>query len=211
MSAIIYIAGTKGGVGKSATSHLVCLGAILQNQPSAYVLTDPKRKVRAEGRPYGILDGRQPKQLADILSVSRTGFAGWVIINGGGNRPAFDEEVAKAADLCILPFRNSDEDTDTVMDDLARIPNSIAWPTAWPTNAFAEHDARCYIDRIVVQFPMRVVSTPIPFVNSVSKLLAESLDVPSSPARQLARRVFATLEDEYDHRIAGEIQKSIAV
>ncbi len=62
-----------------------------------------------------MLDGRKPKQLADILSVSRDGFGGWVIIDGGGNRPAFDEEVAKVVDLCILPFRSSDEDADTVI------------------------------------------------------------------------------------------------
>src|ERR1035438_6163207 len=98
---IVFIGGGKGGVGKSATSHLVCLGAILHNQPSAYVLTDPNRRMRGEGRPYGVLDGRDPQRLANILSVSRNGFNGWVIIDGGGNRPAFDLEIAAAADLCI--------------------------------------------------------------------------------------------------------------
>ena len=106
---IVFIGGGKGGVGKSATSHLVCLGAILHNEPSAYVLTDPNRRMRGEGRPYGVLDGRDPQRLANILSVSRNGFNGWVIIDGGGNRPAFDLEIAAAADLCILPFRASEE------------------------------------------------------------------------------------------------------
>src|SRR5579872_2096888 len=55
---IVFVGGGKGGVGKSATSHLACLGAILCNQPAAYVLTDPSRKMRGEGRPYGVLDGR---------------------------------------------------------------------------------------------------------------------------------------------------------
>jgi hypothetical protein len=200
MTAIVFIGGYKGGVGKSATSHLVCLGAILHNQPAVYVLTDPKRKLREEGRPYGVFDGREPGKLAKILSVSRDSFGGWVIIDGGGNRPAFDEEIAKVADMCILPFRNSDEDVDPIIDDLGRIPNAVAWPTAWPTNAFAEQDAQPYIDKVVKAFPLRVIKTPIPFVNSVSKLLAENLDSPSPPVRQLARKVFEVMAEEYDQR-----------
>jgi hypothetical protein len=200
MTGIVFFGGSKGGVGKSATAHSACLGAILRNQPAAYVLTDPERELRGEGRPYGVLDGRQPRQLADILNVSRDGFGGWVIIDGGGNRPAFDEEVAKVVDLCILPFRASDEDVAPVIKDLTRIPNSVAWPTAWPTNAFAEHDAQCYIDKVTKAFPRRVISPPIPFVNSVSKLLADRLDSPSSPLRQLGRKVFDVMADEYSHR-----------
>jgi predicted nucleic acid-binding protein len=38
---LVFFGGSKGGVGKCATSHLACLGAILCNQPAAYVLTDP--------------------------------------------------------------------------------------------------------------------------------------------------------------------------
>jgi chromosome partitioning protein len=211
MTGIIFFGGGKGGVGKSATSHSACLGAILRNQPAAYVLTDPKRELRGEGRPYGVLDGRDPKKLADIVSVSRDGFSGWVIIDGGGNRPAFDEEVAKVADLCILPFRASDEDADTVIDDLSRIPNALAWPTAWPTNAFAEDDAQSYIDKVTRAFPLRVISTPIPFVNSVSKLLADRLDSPSSPVRQLARKVFDVMSDEFNQRKSNLLEQAIAV
>src|SRR5262249_27785858 len=145
------------------------------------------------------------------LSVSRNGFSGWVIIDGGGNRPAFDEEVANAVDLCILPFRASEEDVDTVSDDLKRIPKAIAWPTAWPTNSFAERAAQFYIDALGKAFPLRVINTPIPFVNSVSDLLAESLNSPSSPVRQLARKVFDVMADEYDQRKTMPAESAIAV
>jgi hypothetical protein len=91
----IFFGGSKGGVGKSATSHLACLGAVLCNQAAAYVLTDPDREIRDKGRPYDVLDGRQPKQLANILSASESTPDGWLIIDGGGNRPAFDSELAK--------------------------------------------------------------------------------------------------------------------
>jgi hypothetical protein len=44
--------------------------------------------------------------------------------------------------------------------------------------------------------------TPIPFVNSVSELLAASLDAPSSPVRRLARKVFDVMSDAFDERQA---------
>lgn len=211
MTSIVFVGGGKGGVGKSATSHLACLGAILRNQPAAYVLTDPNRRIRGEGRPYGVLDGREPQQLANILNVSRSSFNGWLIIDGGGNRPAFDVEVAAEADLCILPFRASEEDLDTVADDLKRIPNAVAWPTAWPTNAFAVRAAQFYIDGLAKAFPLRVINTPVPFVNSVSELLTASLDSPSSPVRQLARKVFDVMVDEYDQRKPPSFEPAIAL
>src|SRR5690242_17152148 len=108
---IVFFAGTRGGVGKTVMSHAACLGAILHDQPAVYVLTDPLRKLREQGRPYGVLDGKEPQALAHILEASRK-TSGWTIIDGGGNRPAFDEAIAAVADLCILPFRNTDEDID---------------------------------------------------------------------------------------------------
>jgi hypothetical protein len=200
MTSIVYIGGGKGGTGKTTTAHLACLGAILRNHPAAYVLTDPQRKVRGEGRPYGVLDGRMPETLAKILSASHSSLNGWLFIDGGGNRPAFDQEISAEADLCLLPFRPSEEDLDTVADDLARLPNAIAWPAAWPTNAFAERAAQFYIDGLAKAFPGRVITQPIPFVNSVSELLASELASPSTAVRQVGRRVFNTIEDWFiDH------------
>jgi hypothetical protein len=207
---VVFIAGSKGGVGKSATAHLACLGAVLRNQPAAYVLTDPNRKIRGEGRPYSVLDGREPNQLANILGASQLTLNGWLIIDGGGNRPAFDAAIAAEANLCILPFRASEEDLDTVADDMRRIPNAVAWPTAWPTNAFAERAAVFYVEALTKAFPLRVINTPIPFVNSVSELLAASLDAPSSPVRQLARRVFDVMADTFDERQAKPTAQAIA-
>lgn len=194
---IVFFGGSKGGVGKSTTSHLACLGAILCNQAAAYVLTDPDRKIRDKGRPYDVLDGTDPKQLAQILKASQSTSDGWLIIDGGGNRPAFDSAIAEEADLCIFSFRPSHEDMDTVSDDMERISGGLAWPTAWPTNLFAIPAAQSFINRLSKKFPGRVITKPIPFVNSASDLLAESLDSPSPPVRRLARRVFSVMEQQY--------------
>jgi hypothetical protein len=174
----------------------------LHDQPAAYVLTDPVRELRGEGRPYSVLDGKEPMALANILKASRSALNGWLIIDGGGNRPAFDDEIADAADLCILPFRPSQEDVDTVSKDMDRIPNALAWPAAWPTNLFAVHAAQSYISRLSKKYPFRVITKPIPFVNSASELLAESLDSLSSPVRRLARKVFSIMEEQFERRSA---------
>lgn len=197
---LVFFGGSKGGVGKSATSHLACLGAILCNQPAAYVLTDPDREIREKGRPYDVLDGRQPKQLANILSASQSTPDGWLIIDGGGNRPAFDSAIAEEVDLCIFPFRPSHEDMDTVSRDMDRIENALAWPTAWPTNIFAIPAAQSFINRLSKKYPSRVITKPIPFVNSASDLLAESLESPSPPVRRLARKVFSVMEQQFERR-----------
>ena len=195
---LVFFGGSKGGVGKSVTSHLACLGAILCNQPAAYVLTDPDREIRGKGRPYEVLDGRQPKQLANILSASQGTPEGWLIIDGGGNRPAFDSAIAEEVDLCIFPFRPSHEDMDTVSTDMDRIAKALAWPTAWPTNIFAIPAAQSFINRLAKKYPSRVITKTIPFVNSASDLLAESLDSPSPPVRRLARKVFSVMEQQFE-------------
>src|SRR5579884_405701 len=107
---LVFFGGSKGGVGKSTNAHLACLGAILSDQPAAYVLTDPDREIRDKGRPYDVLDGRDPNDLANILKASRKTSGGWLIIDGGGNRPAFDAAIAETVDLCMFPFRPSHED-----------------------------------------------------------------------------------------------------
>src|ERR1017187_406704 len=96
---LVAVLGEKGGTTKPATAHLLCLGAYLHGVPAAYVLTDPKRKIRGEGRPYAVLDGRLPEQLAVILQSSASNLNGWLIIDGGSNRPDFDAEVSKHVDM----------------------------------------------------------------------------------------------------------------
>jgi len=197
MSRFIYLGGQKGGTTKTTTAHLLCLGAILRGQPAAYVLTDPNRQIKAEGRPYGVLDGRDPAKLAQIITASQNTQNGWLVIDGGGNRPALDAELATEADLCLLPFRASEEDLDTVALDLTRLPKAIAWPSAWPTNRHAELAAQYLIDGLTKAFPSRVLSPPIYFVNAVSELLGASLDSPSTTVRNAARRAFTIMADHF--------------
>jgi len=200
MSTFVYIGGQKGGTTKTTTAHLLALGAILKGHPSAYVLTDPNRKVRAEGRPYGVLDGRDQGRLAHIIAANQDSLNGWLIVDGGGNRPAMDDALSAEADLCLVPFRPSEEDLDTVAQDLLRMPKAIAWPSAWPTNKYAVKSGQYLIDGLEEAFPGRVIKSPIHFVNSISELLGATLDSPSSPVRNAARKAFSTMSDSVAER-----------
>ena len=211
MTTTVYIGGSKGGTAKTTTAHLASLGAILCNEPATYVVTDPERKVRGEGRPYGVLDGRRPEVLANILSANHSSLNGWLFIDGGGNRQAFDIELAAEADLCLLPFRASEEDLDTVANDLQRLPNALAWPAAWNTNAFAQKATEFYIEGLLQAFPQRVITPPIAYVNSVSELLAASLGSPSTPVRSLARKVFQVIKERCTEESERKLRHQTAI
>ena len=198
MSRLIYVGGQKGGTTKTSTAHLLCLGAILRSEPAAYVLTDPARQLKAEGRPYGVMDGRDPNTLAGIIKASESTPNGWLIVDGGGNRPAFDIAMAQQADLCLLPFRASEEDLEAISKDLQAMPNAIAWPSAWSTNKHAQDAAEYLIQGLEKAFPGRVIAMPIYFVNAVAELLGARLDSPSTPVRNAARRAFGIMTESFD-------------
>jgi chromosome partitioning protein len=203
MSNLLYVGGQKGGTTKTSTGHLLCLGAVLCKQPAAYVLTDPKRQLKSEGRPYGVLDGRDPAKLAQIITANHSNLNGWLVIDGGGNRPDFDKAMAAESTLCILPFRDSEEDLESVALDLKAIPNSLAWPCAWPTNKHAQQAAQRFIAALSKAFPLRVIDPPIYFVNSAKELLDATLGEPSTLVRSAARRAFGIMVDYYDAQGKG--------
>jgi chromosome partitioning protein len=198
MSNIVFVGGQKGGTTKTCTGHLLCLGAILCKQPADYVLTDPKRELKAEGRPYGVIDGRIPAKLAQVIGASHSSENGWLIIDGGGNRQAFDTAMADEANLVLLPFRDSEEDLEAVSLDLKAMPHALAWPSAWPTNAKAQATAQPLIEALSRAFPLRVISPPLYFVNSAKELLGASLDNPSTPVRSAARRAFGIMAEHFE-------------
>jgi len=208
MSNIVYVGGQKGGTTKTTTSHLMCLGAILRKQPAAYVLTDPHRRIKAEGRPYGVLDGRDGTGLAQIITASHNMGNGWLIVDGGGNRPAFDQAMAEQAHLTILPFRASEEDLEAVARDMETMPDALALPSAWSTNKHAQDAARRLIEGLNKAFPGRVIDTPVWFVNSSAELLGASLESPSTAVRNAARHTFGILTAAFEARteLAGEAQ-----
>src|SRR5262249_9096916 len=127
--------------------------------------------------------------------------SGWLFIDGGGNRPAFDLKIYETVELTVIPFRASEEDIDTVAENLRAMPKAFAWPTAWPTNPFAISTAEYLIEGLGKAFPQRIMTRVIPFVNSISDLLTGTLGTPSSSVRQIARKAFETISDYYEAHV----------
>jgi chromosome partitioning protein len=203
MSNLLFVGGRKGGATKTTTSHLFCLGAILKKQPAVYVLTDPEKNLKETGRPYGVMDGRVASELKIILARAACMKNGWVVVDGGGNRPDFDLAVASEADLTIIPFRPSSEDIEMVAKDLGALPRAIALPSAWSKNEKAQKSSRWLIDGLEKAFPGRVIHDPIWFVNAAADLLGTSLESPSTPVRNAARRTFDVVQAAFEvHNLA---------
>lgn len=154
----------------------------------------PARELRPEGWLYGVIDGRDSNKLAHIIEAYRSVQNGWLIVDGGGNQPKFDKTMAAESALCLLPFRNSSEDTDSVWLNLQAIPT----PFAWPTNIFAKTKVQDLLDDLIEEYPDNIIQRPIDFVNSSNDLLARSFDTPSIHSCSVARITFSTMVNYFE-------------
>jgi len=93
------------------------------------------------------------------------------VIDGGGNRPEMDEQLADMASLVLLPFRDSHEDMRTLKRDLDRFPNAYALPSQWPTNRWAEGAAQRSVNNLLGDYQHRILA-PV-YALSCSKILLQ--------------------------------------
>ena len=205
-SQIIAVLGSKGGTGKTTLAHLLGVGftgVSYQGEPLnvAVLLTDPSREPVAQpGRRYRFYDAREPERLHELLRKAAHS-TGWIlVVDGGGNRPAFDEVVAQAADLVLLPFRDSAEDARTVAADLRRLPMAYGLPSQWPTNAYARPAAERLVQELLREFVAAGrVLPPVNACRATSELLKYTLEgrlatALLTEARALTRLVWERLQ-----------------
>lgn len=117
----IAVLSDKGGVGKSTLCHLLALGAAgWRGVPSYFFHTDNREPMKVEGRPYAYIDGRNHETLATIMEslINSDGFA---IIDGGGNRTDFDEWIAEAVDLVLIPVTADEEAVKLAKETMQRL------------------------------------------------------------------------------------------
>ena len=69
---------------------------------------------------------------------------------------------------------------------------------AWTTNVFARKAAQPYVEALQQAFIGRVISTPVPFVNSSAELLSTSLENASTMTRNVARATYFELLDRLE-------------
>lgn len=116
----VAIASSKGGTGKTSLSHLLALGSAWNNIPSYLMHTDNREPIQVNGRPYLYYDARTPETLSTLVeaAINQDGIC---IIDGGGNRPEFDNWVAGAVDLVIIPITADQEATSLAVRDRERL------------------------------------------------------------------------------------------
>jgi chromosome partitioning protein len=200
MSTIISIIGAKGGTGKTTLSHMLCYGLGLIGRRAVCVMTDEGREPPPHGTlPYVFADGRSAHARVKIIATlrERTNWIG--VIDGGANNFDTDSAIYQAADLVLLPFRDSQEDLRVVCRDLERLPHALALPSQWPSNPWQYKAAQRLIETAPRFLQNRILS-PV-FSISSSKLLLQTPQPDSLPtpinnaSRAFARYVLQVLED----------------
>lgn len=117
----IAVLSDKGGVGKSTLCHLLALGAAgWRGVPAYFCHTDNREPMKVEGRPYAYIDARDHQTLATIME-SLINSDGFTIIDGGGNRPEFDQWIAEAVDLVLIPVTADQEAVELAKATMQRL------------------------------------------------------------------------------------------
>jgi hypothetical protein len=190
MARIIVCAGNKGGAGKSLVSHAIAHGLALHGVSVFHISTDIGRQIlSADTRRYATLDGRQPKQLGQLVDKLATMEQAVAIIDGGGNRPEVDRVLSSVADLTILPFMQSQTDLRVVRADLDRLPEAVGMPNRWPPQKWARDAADRELKAELGPYISRLMSR-LPEINALSTLLRDEGPSPkiSNDCRTLALR-----------------------
>ncbi len=117
----IAVLSDKGGVGKTTLCHLLALGASgWRGVPSYLFHTDNREPMRVDGRPYAYIDARDMEKLSTIMGslINNDGFC---IIDGAGNRPEFDQWIAEAVDIVLVPVTADEEAVKLAKQTMARL------------------------------------------------------------------------------------------
>ncbi len=197
--------GSKGGSGKSTAAHLIAhgCGSLARPVPAAVFTTDPEERPRVDRRRYVVVDARGKADLLShmrrLLAVERL----LIVIDGAAARADLDAVVAEVADLALLPFRPAAHDAERARDNLARLPQAVALPMAWPRHPGTAKRARQWLAGI----PEERCLPPFPHLPKLDGFMSEAGYLSSayelaSHARGLVLEVLARAKIDPDE-LAG--------
>jgi hypothetical protein len=190
----IIFGSRKGGTGKTTCAHTLAAGLSLLQQRAVMVTVDLRPVRGAEGRPYGILDGREESRLVALLERELASDE-WLIFDLGATRTgAKDTALADFVDLFICPVSPDLEALEIGVDYLNQHPSVVALPSIWPTNARAAQVDSYILDTLNQHHPSRVLA---PMVQAhATKMFLENQWIPEAfttplrnTCRALARQV----------------------
>lgn len=193
----VLIASTKGGVGKTALSHALALGASLKGVPAHMMHTDNRKPLSVDGRPYMYYDARELDTLTRIIGAAMNA-DGLCVIDSGGNRPDFDKWLADTVDIAIIPVTPDPEAVDLALEHMELLEGHGARNVRFILNMvssnrfekvadFEEYYSRLPVDKIMGQ---------IPKVAAIKKLRCsdkEPFKTQSTKVNNLARGLYSTV------------------
>lgn len=192
----ISVAGSKGGVAKTTTSHMLALGLAHFGIAPVVVTTDSNEgRISLEGRPYQTVSAQTGETLNKIFATFNAldidpDNPRVLIVDGGGNRVQFDSLLVQATDATLLPFRDSEEDIRVVSADLSRYQEALGLPSAWPVSMFTQAQSTALIERMNADFPGRILS-PVPAIRSSQILLREKMGPIDTKLRSVSKALAA--------------------
>lgn len=191
----ISVLGTKGGASKTTTAHLICHGLSKFMIRSILLTTDyaaGRKCLSDEKRLYKTKSGQTEESLKNAFirfeNVDVSKYAAGLVVDGGGNRQAVDDVLARYSDIILLPFKDSEEDIRVVIEDMKRLQTAYAIPSVWPTNIFATASAKRAIERLENEFPDRILK-PVPVCRATQQLLREDFSGVDSNVASLAKNL----------------------
>lgn len=225
---VIACLGRKGGGGKTACSHILAMAFGLAGWKPVLVQTDLRTALpplNAPGRPYwlfGLNTAAEPEKaaesMAQVFERAKKTEGSVVILDGGANRDAVDEGLARRADLVLIPVADGPEDFEVAEADRKRFEALLrkrgggGTPVQlllnrWPgrraeMEAFERED---YVRDFMQRTEGVRLRTVVPRLKSAKALL----DHASPESGHALRKVGRTLLDEVVE-LLGERQKSAA-
>jgi cellulose biosynthesis protein BcsQ len=195
----LAIVSTKGGVGKTSISHLIALGAAWRNTPAYLMHTDEREPIRVQGRPYMYYDARDPETLSRLIcaAVNQDGLC---IIDSGGNRPEFDQWIASAVDIVLIPVTPDPEAVDMALEHMARLETYGAENVRFLLNMVSSNrnerlrDHSEYFSRL----PKDKIIGQVSKVSAVKRLRENdkaNFETPPTNVNNLSRRLFVTIKN----------------
>ena len=196
----VAIVQEKGGVGKTTLCHLLALGAAWNKVPAYLMHTDNRPPIQVTGRPYGYHDARNPSALVTLID-SIVEEEGLCIIDGGGNRPDFDQWIASCVNLVIVPVTPDIEAVNIALAHRERLVCYGASNVQFLLNTVSNHqrerarDNREYFRHI----PDELILGRLGKVAAVKRLREDDKSnfvTPPTPVNNLARKLFRLTNKE---------------
>jgi len=204
----IAVLSPKGGAGKTIISHLLSMGCVWKGVPAYMFHTDHREPMTINNRPYEYIDGRDEQVLTTVIN-SLGGSRGISVIDGGGNRPEFNEWISKFVDLVIIPV-TPDEDAvklaKILMQDIEEMGNAPARFVLNRTSSNKnerEYDFREFFSKL----DSTKIAGEIKNVSAAKRLgLSDSseFETPPTNVNNLSRSVYRVIDETLDSLASEE-------